>query len=114
MTSGLVSRSGRGEGVAAKLDLYHAPVDKELNAGNVACIIRREEDDHLCNLVRISHAPERHLRNKPSLQLFRLLLILDEAVDCGCFDRTGTHDIDANLAVLKLIRPRAGEGTDSG
>src|SRR5258707_11907803 len=114
MTSGLVSRSGRGEGVAAKLDLYHATVDEELDAGDVARVIRRKEDDHLGNFVGMPHAAERHLRSKPSLQLFRLLFILGEAVDCGCVDRTRAHDIDANLAVLELIRPRPSEGTDSG
>src|SRR6201996_1750590 len=62
----------------------------------------------------MTHTAERNLRSKPDLQLFRLLLILGEAVDPGCVDRTRAYDIDANLAVLEFIRPRAGERTHCG
>src|SRR5580698_8130229 len=93
-------------------DLDHTAIDEEFNTGDKACVIRGEEDNRLRNLVRMSHPSQRNLRGEAGLDLPGLLGILGEAVHSRSIDGAGADYIDANLAVLKLIRPRPGEGSD--
>src|SRR6185437_17025795 len=97
-------------GEVATLDLGHAAVDEEFDAGDVAGVVGGEEGDGLGDLVGVAHAAEGDAGGHAGFELFGLLFAAGEVVDGGGFDVAGADGVDADFAVLEVGRPGTGEG----
>jgi hypothetical protein len=64
---------------AMRLDLGHAAIDEEFDAGDVAAVVGGQEHGHRGNLVGGRHAPERN-RADEGIQLLGVRLGLGETV----------------------------------
>ena len=95
-------------------DLRCAAIDKQFDAGNEAAVIGCEEQGSFRNFVRPAYPPQRYGRGEARLELLGLLLILYQAIEARCVDRTRTDRIDTDLAVLEIGGPAPGERPHRG
>src|SRR3989441_3468835 len=86
-------------------DLGHAAVDEQLDAGDVAAVVRRQEQRGLRDLVRVAHPTQRNRPDHVLLELLDLLLAQPQAVEARRVDRTRADRVDADLAGLEIDRP---------
>src|SRR6266853_2361627 len=87
------------------LYLYGSAIDEELDTCDVACIIAREEDRCLGDLVRLPQAAQRHGRSKLSVKTLALFLRLREPCKSRSLNRPWADCVDANFAVLQIGGP---------
>ena len=87
------------------LYLYGSAIDEELDTRDVACIVGREEDRGLGDLVRLPQATQGHGRRKLSVKTLALFLGLREPCKSGSLNRSWADCVDANLAVLQIGGP---------
>jgi hypothetical protein len=81
--------------------LSHAAVDEQLDAGDIAAVIRRKEYHRLGDLIGRACAAQRRGRGGLRLDLFDLLVAQTQRVRVtGRDDRARADDVDADLAVL--------------
>jgi hypothetical protein len=90
------------------LHLNHSAVREKFDTGNKARVVRGEEDNHLDNLIGMTHAAERNLRDKARLDLLGLFFRLRQAINSGSVDRAGADHVDPDLAGFQLVGPCAG------
>src|SRR5206468_10027089 len=90
-------------------DLRQATVHEQLDAGDVAALVRGQEDHCLRDLVGRAYPTERRGRGGFRLDLRDLLVAQAGALVPGRDDRAWAHDVDPNLATLQIHRPGARE-----
>ena len=100
------SRGFRNAGAA--LDLRPAAVDKQLDARDETGVVGCQKQCGLGNFLGLSHASHWNGGYNPRNGLGRL------QIDDWRFDRSRTHDVGANAAVLQLRGPGSHKGADSG
>src|SRR3954453_24240744 len=96
------------------LDLSHAPVDKQLDAGNIAAVIRRKEQHGLGYLIGASHSAHRHAGHKAGLYHLDLFLVPYRSAEDWRVYWTGTDGVDADVALLQISCPGPGERPHRG
>ena len=97
---------------SAQLDLDGAAINEQLDAGDVAGIVRSEEDGCFRNLLWSTNATQRNTRGKVCVDSSLLILIVRQATQSGCIDRTGASTLTRIFRSLRsLVQPRANERT---
>src|SRR2546422_394410 len=91
------------------LDLGHAAVDEQLDAGDVAAVIGRQEERGLRDLVGAAHPPHRNRGHDILLELLDLRLAQPQAIEARRLDRTRADRVDADPAPLEIDGPAARE-----
>src|SRR6266852_7092731 len=89
------------------LQLYGSAIDEQLNTCDVACIVGREKDRGLGDLVRLPQATQRHRRCKLSVETLALFLRLREPRKSRSLNRSWADYVDANFAVFQIGGPAA-------
>ena len=84
----------------APSDLRHATIDEQLDARDVAAVIRREEDNGFGYLVECSRPAQRRAGRCAGLVLLNLFIAHHAAIG-GCDNHAGADSVDANLAIFK-------------
>ncbi len=88
------------------LDLGGAAVDEELDAVDVAGVVGGEEEGDGGDLFGAADLAARNEGGEV------VLGVGAEGVEDGRVDGSGAEDVDADLAVLEVVEPGAGEGAD--
>src|SRR6516164_3030752 len=99
----------RRVGAVQPLDLGHAAIDEQLDAGDVAAVVRGEEHGGFRHLVRPAHPAQRHGSGEAHLELIDSLLRQTGLVEDGRFGVSGADGVDADLAVPQVGGPAARE-----
>src|SRR6218665_1227240 len=95
------------------LDLRDAAVDEQLDAGDVAAVVRGQERDGAGDFVRRSSTLQGNAGGA-LLELLDLLLVEAQLGVAPGGDEAGADGVDADAAALEIHRPRAGERAHRG
>jgi len=96
------------------LNLGQAAIDEQLDAGNVAAVVRGEKHGGIRDLVRRAHPAHRHGGHDVRLELVELLPRPPGDVDPRRFNRARANGVHADLVVPQVHRPTARERPHSG
>ncbi len=88
------------------LDLGCAAVDVELDAVDVAGVVGGEEEGDGGDFFGAAYLAAGNQGCEVGLGVGA------EGIEDGCVDGSGAEDVDADLAVLEVVEPGAGEGAD--
>ena len=89
------------------LHLNGSTIDEELDTCDVACIVGREEDRGLGDLVRLPQAAQRNGRSKLSVKTLALFLRLREPRKSRSLNRSWADRVDSDFAVFQITCPSA-------
>src|SRR5262249_25312554 len=96
------------------LDLGHAAIDEQLDAGDVAAVVGGEEQGSVRHLVWRAHPAQWHGGDDARLHLVDLLPRPPGLAEARRFSRAGADGVHADLAVPQLRRPAARERPHGG
>src|SRR5471030_1574851 len=99
---------------AYTLYLRHAAVHAQVDAGDEAAFVRRQEQRGGGDFFGTAHAAQRHHRREHGAQLVGADLLVGLDVDDRRVDRAGAQRVDADAALFQFHRPGAGERTHGG
>jgi hypothetical protein len=116
MISGNIGRGRAGTACRAptELDLGHASVYEEFDAGDEAGVVGGEEGDGFGDFVGGAHAAHGDTADESSFELGCIADDLPKTIDGRSFNGAGADDVDADFAVLEIDRPTAGERAEGG
>ena len=88
-------------------DLCRPTVNKQLDAGNEAAVVRGEENGGLANFVCFTDPSHRDAGDNPLFYFF-----VHKYIQAGRLDHTGAHHINSDLPGFEIKDPVVGEGPD--
>src|SRR5208283_1546641 len=92
----------------------HAAVDVKVDAGDIACVVRRQEQRRLGDFFGLADPAKWYLCGDIRAKLFELSRGQAHLSEDWRLDGAGADGVDPNFAVLQFRRPASGEGTHGG